>query len=630
MMDPGMQIPPNPSVFWGEVILEELARGGVRHVCVSPGSRSTPLTLAAAAHPDLHVHNHIDERSSAFFALGLAKATGQPVALVCTSGSALAHYLPAFIEAYHTRQPLIALSADRPVELIHTGAGQTIDQHHVLSSHTRLSLHLENPDLAPQSVRRLRTTLQRTLSTARGHISSAAIPGPVHLNIPFKEPLAPVEHEADSVAHLFETHLTDALGRENEKPWIIHHFPQNSIDTSSLAPLLELLQQARRPVIVCGPQEPSQLRSCQDFVQRVSQLTLELGALLLADPVSQARQLLDEQVATHAIATYDTLLRNQELRKSAHFAPDLIVRFGAQPTSKSYRFWREAQPHVMEILVDPYGEVLDHPQLSSHIVTAEPCALLEAILEEGVLRTCAPTDADWLDRWQRAHRLTLDAILHDLTQIEPLWEGQIAHTATTYLEESEDLFVASSMPIRDLDTCMQQVLGAHTHVMWSNRGANGIDGLIATASGISAARQRRCTLLIGDVAFLHDASSLLTATRGADPDTPIRLRILIVNNHGGGIFSFLPIARTDSPHFHEHFITPHQVDFAPLCQAYGVPHTRVSNLDDLRAALCHETPITRVHHVEVIEVLVDRTHNVEVHQKLWARTSILMEGAFDL
>lgn len=621
---PASSPPPNPSVFWGEVILDELARAGMRHVCISPGSRSTPLTLAAANHPDLHVHNHIDERSAAFFALGLAKATGAPVALVCTSGSAVAHYLPAFIEAYHTRQPLIALSADRPLELIHTGAGQTIEQRDILSSHARAALHLENPDLSPQSVRRLRTSLQRAVSLALGQPGSGAIAGPVHLNIPFKEPLAPIAHDAHLVAELFDARQADALGREDQRPWVHRHVPSPAIDPSSLQPLRDLLAHARRPVIVCGPHEASQLRSCQAFATLLSRLAQQLGALLFTDPVSQARPLPAQQDVS--IDTYDTILRCQALRTSPLFAPDLVLRFGAQPTSKSYRFWREAHPDVTEVLVDTFGEVLDHAQLSSHLVVAEPCALLEALTHEAIRP--AQLDADWRTRWQRAHTLTLHAILHELAHVEPIWEGQIAHAAVTCLTQHEDLFAASSMPIRDLDTCMQQLPVAHT--MWSNRGANGIDGLIATAAGISAARGQRCTLLIGDVAFLHDASSLLTATRGGDPTTPVRLRVLLVNNHGGGIFSYLPIARTDSPHFHQHFITPHQVDFAPLCHAYGASHTRVSTLDALRDALRRDDLATPHHHVEVIEVMVDREHNVATHQKLWSRVSSLLEDTFAL
>lgn len=610
---------PNPSIFWGRAIIDELVAAGVTHVCISPGSRSTPLTLAAASHPDIHVHNHIDERSSAFFALGLAKASGTPVALVCTSGSAVAHYLPAFIEAFHARYPIVALSADRPVELMDTGAGQTIAQQDILSSHVVAKTHLETPVLNAQAVRRMRNTIQRVMLRAKGLPGSTAQPGPVHINVPFQEPLAPLETHDPLLKALTQDHPEVAAGRSDKKPWIQNHLPYTQTDANTLHLIANMIKNSSRGVIVCGPMEPSH----DTLLEPIRKLIEATNFVLMADPTSTARFGLEH---ANNISTYDAILRSPALRASDTFKPDLILRFGAQPTSKVYRFWREAHPDTTEILIDSFALAMDHPQLAQHLIAAHPSRFIAQLLET-LPETPQPTTSDWQEQWSTAHTLTLEQLQNALENT-PIWEGQIAQTITSYLPEEHDIFVASSMPIRDMDTFSQH--SQSPRIVYANRGANGIDGLIAAAAGVSAANQRLCTLLIGDVAFLHDASSLLTALRGPSPDTPVKLHILVINNAGGGIFSYLPIAKTQNEHFETHFITPHSVHIEPLCLAYGAHYTSTSSLEELQHHVQSIASTHSGHEVHVTEIKVEREHNVRQHHLLWENLTGQLEQRFSL
>ena len=589
---------PNRNALWAELIVEELVYAGVAHVCISPGSRSTPLTLAIASRDDLHVHSHIDERSAAFFALGLAKQTGAPVALVCTSGSAGAHYHPAFIEALYARLPLIALTADRPVHLIGTGAGQTITQPGMFGPHVRASLHLELPQLSLQALHHLRTKIGQAARAATGRLGSA--PGPVHINVPFEEPLAPVEVPGDIPGALAASRV---LSRQRAHSWLAEHAAPGGLSARQLGFFARLCEQHERGVIVCGPHEPAH----GEVREPLLALAAATGFPILADPLSPMRS---GEGAQRVMTHYDTFLRSRPWA-SAH-APEVILRFGAQPTSKVYRFWREDHPGAIEVLVDPFGDVLEQTQQASHLVTASP-GLFATQLAAQLTAPSAPTH--WARELGQAEDLAAAAVSEalELGQREDvLWEGFIARSLALALPEAAMLWAASSMPIRDLDTF---ACARHTPLsVLSNRGANGIDGLIASAMGAATARPGAHALLIGDIAFLHDASSLLMASRGLDPRLQPDLTVVLVNNSGGGIFEHLPIAKFPE-HFERHFITPHAIDFGQLCAGYGVTHQRVERPAALLAALSESfgRPGLRV-----IEAVVARADNVRRHRALWA------------
>lgn len=614
----------NPSALWARVILEELLAAGVRHVCISPGSRSTPLTLAAANHESFQVHNHIDERSAAFFALGLAKQSGRPVALICTSGSAGAHYLPAVIEADMARLPLVALTADRPIELMDTGAGQTIDQKDLFGRHARASIHLEDPQMAPQVIRRLRTTLQRAMSRAVGQVGAMSPPGPIQINVPFREPLEPTPVALPE--GLYHAEDNGVFARAEGSPWVQREWSVGHVRPEVIEALARRCATTTRGVIVCGPLEPTQ----GDLSAVIAALGEATGFVVMADPLSSARY---GQQHSLMIPTYDALLRAKRWAGSVEAAPEMIVRFGAQPTSKAYRIWREQHASCHEVAIDPFGEVLDQVQQTAQLLVAAPEQVATQLVE--ALGALKKNDDDevlredrgaWQRRWREADamaRATIEQALSE--QGEGPWEGPIARELVHTLREEDLFFVASSMPIRDVDAFALR-REAPLQV-FANRGANGIDGLIATAAGVSSASGARCVLLIGDVAMLHDASSLLTAVRGVSDEAPVRLEIVMVNNAGGGIFSYLPIAQ-HAAHFERHFITPHQVNFGALCEAYGVAYEKVTKKSEWRELLdrlAQQAP--QGAYVRVSEVVVDREDNVARHRAMWGAITRALETA---
>ncbi|MEC9440234.1 MAG: 2-succinyl-5-enolpyruvyl-6-hydroxy-3-cyclohexene-1-carboxylic-acid synthase, partial [Myxococcota bacterium] len=457
----------NPNALWARCIIEELVRSGVRDVCISPGSRSTPLTLAAASEERLRVHNHIDERSAAFFALGCAKITGQPSVLICTSGSAGAHYHPAIIEALYARVPLIALTADRPVELVGTGAGQTIVQQNMYGPHVLLEHHLEIPSLDGQSLRRLRFKIDQAAATAKGSIGARA-PGPVHINVPFREPLEPTPVE---MPEALEQQAPLGLHGRRDAPFIEHVSPRTLAHPEHIAAVIDACQMSKRGVIVCGPHEliHGELR------RGLLALAAATGFPLLADPVSSLRY---GEGSEAIIARHDALLRSKKWRAS--HAPDLVLRFGAQPTSKAYRFWREEHPEATEILIDPYGDVFDQPQQAAMVIAAHPGELAQK-----AAAALSPRESTaWAKSFHKAESIA-DDCLRKALEGDLFWEGWIAHKLVEHLPAEGMLWCASSMPIRDVDAFAPR-REEPLHVL-ASRGANGIDGLISSALGAASA-----------------------------------------------------------------------------------------------------------------------------------------------
>lgn len=594
----------NPNTLWARCIIEELVRSGVRDVCISPGSRSTPLTLAAASEERLRVHNHIDERSAAFFALGCSKITGQPTVLICTSGSAGSHYHPAMIEALYARVPLIALTADRPVELVGTGAGQTIDQQGMFGPHVIWQQHLELPSLEGQSLRRLRFKIDRAAHLARGTVGARA-PGPVHINVPFRKPLEPTP-----VAMPEDLSERAPLGFEGRRgaPLLDHVSPHALPHPDNIETLAELCRSTEKGVIVCGPHELIH----GGIREGILALARATGFPLLADPVSSLRY---GEGAEVLVAHYDSILRSERWRKS--HAPDVVLRFGAQPTSKVYRFWREEHPGATEVLIDPFGDVFDEPQQAAMVIAAPPGALAQQVARE--LGDTSGTPTRWQGSFRRAEGVAEHHIAKALDD-DLFWEGWIAHRLVEHMPAGALLWCASSMPIRDVDGFAprrEQPLR-----VLASRGANGIDGLIASALGATSAQATPAALLIGDVAFLHDHSSLLAASRGLDPRVSPHLKLVVVNNGGGGIFEHLPIAK-HREHYERHFLTPHETRFDLLCSAHGIPYTRVSSKDEYDISMLQSFGRDGV---EVIEAIVDLNENMARHRQVWEQITTSLES----
>ena len=555
--------PTNANTALASAFVEELARGGLRHAVVSPGSRSTPLAVAFWRQPEVEVSVIVDERSAAFFALGAAQATQAPVALLCTSGTAAANYHPAICEADESGVPLIALTADRPSELRGIGAGQTIDQVKLYGSAVRWFCEVGTHEADDSGLLHHRSVASRALAAASGEPR----PGPVHLNLPWREPLAPVPVEGAVTA-------TDPLALEGREGR-----PLTAVTSIDLEPSAFLLDEvaghiagARSGVIVAGRQSDPALR------EPLAELARASGFPILAEPASQLR--CGPHDRSHVVSTYDHLLRDESFRESAK--PDLVLRFGEMPTSKPLRAWL-AESGADQIVVDPGCDWNEPTGRAAAILRASPAGLAAgwAARLSGEQRTVP-------SRWLDAETAAREALSGELEDLEEITEPGL-HFALGHAHADGDLvYTASSMPIRDQEAFLAP--SATDALFLCNRGANGIDGLVSSGIGAAHASGRPTTIVTGDLGLLHDIGGL-AALR--DVSTPVR--IVVVNNDGGGIFGFLPQAKTlGAEEFDALLTTPRNVDVAKAAALFGLPHRRLESLGELAGALGAGTGLIEV------------------------------------
>jgi 2-succinyl-5-enolpyruvyl-6-hydroxy-3-cyclohexene-1-carboxylate synthase len=570
-------------VFVGAFI-DELVRAGVRNFCVCPGSRSTPLALLLVQHPAARVWIHLDERSAGFFGLGIAKARREPVALVCTSGTAAANFFPAVVEARYARVPLLVLTADRPHELRDRGAPQTIDQINLYGSHAKWFVDLPVPQATPELVRYVRTVASRAAATA-----SAAPAGPVQINCPYREPLVPRPPD-------------DLAGwnmRPDQRPYLAVTAGVRMPDPAQIQVLAGELADVRRGLIVCGAQDDPHLAAA------VTRLARALNFPILADPLSGLRCGPHEH--TLILDLYDGLLRNNAF--VARYAPEVVLRFGAFPTSKALLLYLQRYPDCRQIVIDGAGGWNEPTNLADQMIHADArqvCdALTSALSEPGAH---AAERSAWTKAWMTADCRARAAVTERLRTLEEPFEGKVFAELAELLPDGATLWAGSSMPVRDLDTFFPG--SERTIRMLSNRGANGIDGVVSSALGASTAGAGPLLLVIGDISFYHDANGLLAAKQHN-----LNATIVLLNNDGGGIFSFLPQATTTDPaQFELLFGTPHGLDFRPLAEMYGARFTRVKTWAAFRAAV--QNGLTHAG-LDIIEVLTRRDRNVTLHRELW-------------
>jgi 2-succinyl-5-enolpyruvyl-6-hydroxy-3-cyclohexene-1-carboxylate synthase len=560
------------------VLVDELARGGTRHAVTSPGSRNTPILAALTAHGGLTAHSVVDERAAGFVALGLAKATGTPVLVCCTSGSAGAHLHPAVLEAHHARVPLIVLTADRPAELQDVGAGQTIHQPRLFGPTTRMEADLAVDVADATNVRRVRALAARMLAAAAG--AAGGGPGPVHVNLPLREPLvAPGPPPALPA------------GRGDATPWVRRHGALGVPQEPAVVALAGLLLRHPRAVVVAGRHEED-----PTLGPALAALCELLGLPLLADPLSGARR------GAAAVSRYDALLRTP----MAMPAPDLVLRLGDLPTSKPLRAWLAGlDADVPQVHVSADGAWQDPDGVLSDLVVAAPRPLLEAVAPR--LAQATP-DRAWLARWQAldvAAAAAQDRVLADEDGVTEPW---LARELPASLPPAATLLVAASMPIRDVEA---HLAPREALRVLANRGVNGIDGTIATAWGVELGRgpgDGPVCVLLGDVALQHDVGSLLAAgRRGVD------LTVVLVDNDGGGIFEFLPVAEQDDPGLLDHVSTPTGLDVPALAAAAEAALHEVRRPEDLVPALRAATTEPRL---SLLHVRTDRRRNRELHRRL--------------
>lgn len=602
--------PANALYAYVGAFADELARAGVRHAVVCPGSRSTPLALALAETPAIRLWMHVDERAAAYFGLGLAKRTGAPVALLCSSGTAAANFLPTIVEAHLAHVPLVVLTADRPHELRDCGAPQAIDQNRLYGTFVKWFADVALPEASGDALRYVRTLAGRAVATAR------AVPaGPVHLNFPLREPLTP------DAGPLPPVEARDAVawqGRPGGTPYTrVTEAGASAPAAAEIARIAARIRATPRGLVIAGPGVDAEL------AEHLIALGRRAGYPLLADPLSRVR------LAPHPgdplpVSSYDAFLRSDRFVSAA--APQLVLRFGAMPTSKPLLLYLKRYAHCPQIVVGMPGTWDEPTQLASEMIHCEPAAFCHDV---GVALSSLPTSglpatehegarAPWREAWSKADEVTRASLAAAMRRFPTLFEGRVFAELAELLPDGAHLVVGNSMPVRDCDTFFWPN-GKRIHV-YGNRGANGIDGVVSTALGIAAARDGDAptVLVIGDLSFYHDLNGLLAARlHGVD------LTVVLVNNDGGGIFSFLPQA--DHPdHFERLFGTPTGLDFSHAVRMYGGDFTRIANWDAFRAALRDGMSGGGLH---VVEVPTERASNVALHRELWRVADAALDEA---
>jgi 2-succinyl-5-enolpyruvyl-6-hydroxy-3-cyclohexene-1-carboxylate synthase len=569
--------------------VDELARAGMRHVVVCPGSRSTPIALMLANEPRLKTWIHLDERSAAFFALGMAKVLRFPVGLLCTSGTAAANFLPAIVEASISRVPLVVLTADRPPELRDTGAAQTIDQIKLYGGFAKWYVEMALPEATQEALRYSRTVASRAVATALAQPS-----GVVHLNFPFREPLVPQRGGPAG-----ETDFTAAWsGRQAGQVYAQVGRPIAGLASEDGVRLAAELAGLSRGVIVAGPNnEPG-------LAVSLGQLAHELGYPVLADPLSGMRSGSHDR--RNVIDAYDAFLRDRALVKVLQ--PDVILIFGSIPASKPVLQFLNENGASRQILVGL--DWSDPNRLATEQYPSSPNEFCRSV--SAALRTTnrASRDIGWLAVWLELQDKARAAVEQATSSISEMFEGRVWLELSAVLPPSAIVWASSSMPVRDLDTFMA---GSDRDVRFlSNRGANGIDGVVSSALGVAAVSTHPVVLVIGDIAFYHDMNGLLAAKLHQ-----LKATIVLLNNDGGGIFSFLPQA--DYPeHFEALFGTPHGLQFESAAGLYGISFSRPGNWTEFRRDLSAGLQGPGLH---IIEVRTDRTRNVALHRSIWPQVS---------
>ncbi len=558
--------------LFAAALADGLVAGGVRDVCLCPGSRSTPVAVAVQRHPALRTWIHLDERSCGYFALGLAQARQAPVALLCTSGTAALNFAPAVAEAATAGLPLVVLTADRPPELRGVGANQTVDQLRLYGGHAKAFAELPLPVPGDAAAGAARHWGRRVPVLA-----TAAPAGPVQLNLPFREPLIP------------DLPPPAVLTPDREGPP-----PRLEPAPGDVAALASLVGERRRGLIVAGPGH------APDGVQAITGLAAALGYPILADPLSQLRRGPHDR--SHVIAGYDAVLRAPAI---ADLRPEVVLRVGRTPTSKALGAFLAGLDDAEQVVIAEPGRWNDPDLVATRSIDADPTAVCRRLLE--ALATPPVADPAWLTAWRERERRACAAV--DACLAEGLSEPGAVRALIDALPPGAALVAGNSMPIRDLDTVLRP--GPEPLHVYGNRGASGIDGVVSTALGIAAARPGSpLALVLGDLSAYHDMNGLLAVRRFG-----LSATIVVLNNDGGGIFSMLPQA-SRVPEFEPLFGTPHGLRFEHAAAQYGLGYARPDTPQAYREALADSLARDGA---QLIEVTTERAANAALHEAMWGR-----------
>lgn len=563
----------------------ELFRSGVKDVVISPGSRSTPLALTICEHEHMQEWIAVDERSAAYFALGIAKKTKAPVALLCTSGTAAVNYFPAIAEAKQSRIPLIVLTTDRPHELRDIGAPQAIDQIKLFHDYVKWFHEMALPEASDSMLKYAQNKAARAINEAM-----IGNKGPVHLNFPFREPLVP------------DFSIEGFWGEEKEEPRSVVLDGEKQLSQAQLHKLNEIFKDKKRPVIVCGPE------LAVEEARAIAALGKAWQIPVLADPLSNVRTGSHHKEAV--IEMYDTIFRKRELRQ--HLQSDCIIRFGAMPVSKMFLFYVQEHEQVEQFIIEENSGYRDPLNSDAQFINAN----IERFCEQVSAFTLQNLEDAWLTNWRRFN----GAVQKEAATLstEQLTEGLAVKTTLDMLPEEAELFVGNSMAIRDVDSFLQA--SQKNITVYGNRGTSGIDGVTSSAIGVAAKSEAATTLIIGDLSFYHDMTGLHLAMQNN-----ISLTVILINNNGGGIFSFLPQSKEEK-HFDKLYGTPLNIDFKHIVQMYKGAYYLAKSHEELTHAL---TETRQKQGLCVIEIQTERKENKLWHDAYWEKVASELQSMIE-
>ncbi len=580
-----MKLNINRNTVWCDLFVNRLAQLGVRYACISPGSRSTSLTIAFATNKGIKVFPIVDERSSAFFALGLAKSTDTPVAIVTTSGTAVAELYPAIIEAYYQRVPLIICTADRPHSLRNRGANQTINQQNIYSNHIRYFVDATLPEIKKlPSIKKIAEDAIR--------YSSLADKGPVHINFPFEKPFEPKSYtdkiEINRIEKIFSNSSLELSSYNRTK--------------TNYKELTNKLRSTERGLIIIGYNNYK-----KDFVTQVIRFSEKFGFPVYVDGASSDRY--GKHSKKNIIENFTAFLRAKNFQK--RFDPHIIIQFGGAPISNVLlEFFKNS--NAQKILVNTFGDKNDPSLTARTILQVDPLEFIGIILKHE--QNKVNRVSRWLIDYQVMNNLTEHLKNQFVKKARFPFEGRIATELIETIPGKSNLMISNSLPIRDTDFFASS-LGKQINI-FTNRGASGIDGINSTALGIAKASKERSYLLIGDLAFYHDLNGLHNAIKFNIP-----LTVVLINNNGGGIFESLPISKYKEV-FEENFTTPLKIDFRKHVEAYGGNYCKIKSWKDFKERVILSSKNKKF---TVLEIQTDSKESKLLRQDYWNAVSKRIE-----
>ncbi len=582
-----MKIKINRNIFWTDTFVSELVSSGVKYACISPGSRNTPLTLAFAGNKKIKSFLHIDERSGGFFALGLAKASETPVALVCTSGTATAEFYPAIIEAYQQRIPLIICTADRPPELLDCGANQTINQNNIYKNHIRWFFDAGLPEPMAKRIKHIKAVAKRAVyeSTIRSR-------GPVHINFPFRKPFEPEAFTDEIDNSLIELAKSNSI--ENKKTFKVEE--KNITVEKWFSEVKSHLLKRRKGIIIAGPENYN-----SRFHENCKLLSETLGYPILADGASQLR--FGKSAKTNIISNFDAILRSNKFAKENQ--PEIILQFGRTVTSKALETFLE-NTNALRFMINEYGDWFDPSNRATASLACKPYVFCETMLEQLSDVEIKNQKSNWLENFINADKIASKIKKEIIEKSSFANEPRVIIEILNALPEHTQIMISNSMPIRDFDYFASKTDKNFT--IFNNRGASGIDGITSTALGITAHNNFPTVLITGDLAFYHDLNGMLAAKKYTLP-----LTVILINNNGGGIFEVLPISDYGKV-FKEYFIAQHNLDFKPLVEAYCGKYYTIKSWKELNEKI-HASIDTKIFSVH--EVKTDAQKSLQLRRKFW-------------